>query len=91
MYQTKLEDAQGMFVLHPAQTAQGEEPGAPGLVTIGSATPSSTTVLVGPLASLGTTSSYEVTPALVSAISISLRVTQPKSSALRLSDASGSR
>jgi hypothetical protein len=34
VYETSVSDAQGLFTLHPAQTAFGIEPGAPGLVTI---------------------------------------------------------
>jgi hypothetical protein len=34
VYQTQVADAEGLFVLHPAVTASGVEPGSPGLVTI---------------------------------------------------------
>jgi Cohesin domain len=35
VYQTQVSDGQGAFVLHPAETALGVEPGAAGVVTIG--------------------------------------------------------
>jgi autotransporter-associated beta strand protein len=34
VYETSVSDAQGLFTLHPAQTALGTEPGAPGSVMI---------------------------------------------------------
>ena len=40
VYQTQVADAQSAFVLHPAVTPAGIEPGAPGLVEIGGQTPS---------------------------------------------------
>jgi len=40
VYQTSLLGAEGEFVLHPAQTPAGLEPGALGLVTIAAQTPS---------------------------------------------------
>jgi len=39
VYETSLLGTEGEFILHPAQTAAGTEPGAPGLVTIASHTP----------------------------------------------------
>ena len=49
VYQTQVSDAQSAFVLHPAETALGVEPGLPGLVTIGStSSDTSTVVFVSP-------------------------------------------
>jgi hypothetical protein len=35
VYQTQVSDGQGSFILHPAETTLGVEPGTPGMVTIG--------------------------------------------------------
>jgi Cohesin domain len=48
VYQTQVSDAQSAFVLHPAVTSMGVEPGQPGMVTIGSSSSDNTTVLVSP-------------------------------------------
>ena len=37
MFTTTVDDAQGAFILHPAMTANGVEPGVPAFVTISSA------------------------------------------------------
>jgi hypothetical protein len=40
VYETQVSDGQGSFVLHPAQTDAGIEPGTPGLLTIAAPAPS---------------------------------------------------
>jgi hypothetical protein len=46
VYRTEVADSQGAFILHPAVTGSGLEPGSPGMVTVSSAQPELSPVAV---------------------------------------------